>query len=569
MSLHGQPVSPGIVIGRAAVFAPQALSIEESSIEAHEVETALVQFEKARETAGLQLAALQECLAITDAEQAGIFEAQREMLFDEVISEMVRENIEENAFSLEYAIECTFNFYAKLLAKTQDARIGARSADIQDVKNRLLRVCRGETAAEMDTGDEPVILIAQDLLPSDTVSLDKSRILAIVTQDGNATSHSAILANALAIPAVVGVSNAMEQISNGMQLIVDAVAGEVFLQPEELQIASYQKKQERFLRESAVAAQYLMAPALTHDGTNIEIGLNIGSPKDLESCPRCYDSVGLLRSEFLYMNHEDFPDEEEQYQAYCCALEKSSAEVTLRTLDIGGDKDLPYFQMQEEKNPFLGQRALRLCFARPDIFRTQLRAALRAAVKGPLRIMLPMVTCIEDIRKAKQMMEQVRQELLAEGVACAEMPKVGVMIEVPAAALMADQIADLVDFASVGTNDLCQYLMAADRGNPEVATYYQYGHPAFLRLLKYVFESFARAGQPVSVCGEMAGDEKWVQLLVGLGARKLSMSQSRIGWVKQSLCTHTLMQMEDLANQALLLSTAEEVGEYLQRYQHG
>lgn len=558
MVLHGTPVSRGIAIGPACVFQSVAPEVCQTLLRADEVDGALQRFAELQQTAKAQLRQLQEDFSAKDTEQAMIFAAHQDILSDETIEEMICDNVREKLFQLDYAIASAFDYYAALLSRSKDERIRQRSADVVDVKNRLLRILRGDADANLDRLTEPCILVMQELLPSDAAKLDQSLVLGIVTQAGNATSHAAILANTLAIPAVLGVPGLMDAVKTGQAMVLDALNGAVILEPQQEQLAEFMEKRNSFIEQTRLNEAYRCRAGATADGTPISIGLNIGAPEDIQ-VGNCFDFVGLFRSEFLYMGTDHLPTEEEQYRAYRQALSNVREPVTLRTLDIGGDKELPYLQMQPEQNPFLGLRALRYCFTRPDIFRTQLRAALRASVHGELWLMFPMVTALEDIRRAREAVNKTCCELRQEGSAYAENIKIGVMIEVPAAAMLADRIAEEVDFASVGTNDLCQYMMAADRGNSSVADYYQSLHPGFLRMLRHVLRAFCEQNKPISICGELAGDPVAAPLLVGLGARKLSMSAGRIPAVKRALASHTIEQMSQLAERALELGTDAQV----------
>lgn len=559
MVLRGFPVSRGISVGPAYVYQAAEPMVQQATIREDEAERALRRFKQIQAVAQKQLQQLQDDFSATDADQAMIFAAHQDILCDEAVEELIYENIQENLFALDYAIASAFDFYAKLLSKARDERIRERCADVVDVKNRLLRICRGENGEGVSAIDTPCILVVKELLPSDAAQLDKSKILAIVTQEGNATSHAAILANTLAIPAVLGVSELMQTIEPGQMMAVDALTGEIITDPTPEQMEQYNAKRAAFLEQAELDEAYRTRKGTTADGTPIQIGLNIGAPEDIGDTHAYCDFVGLFRSEFLYMGTDHLPSEDEQYQAYRRVLAAISGPVTLRTLDIGGDKALPYLQMEPEQNPFLGLRALRYCFSRPEVFRTQLRAALRASVEGELWIMLPMITGLEDVRKAKAEIQSVRRELAQEKIPCAEDIRIGVMIEVPAAAMIAERIAREVDFASIGTNDLCQYMTAADRGNPAVAPYYQGYHPGFLRMVHHVIQAFTKQDKPISICGEIAGDPMAASLLVGLGARKLSMTAGRMAAVKRRLAMHTVQQMQALADQALELDTNADV----------
>ena len=450
-----------------------------------------------------------------------------------------------------------------MLGSAPDARIRERAADLSDVKLRLLRILQGAPARGLDSLERPVIVAAKELLPSDTAAMDRANVLGIAAQKGGATSHSAIMARSWGIPAVLGIPGLLGQVQSGQTAVLDALEGTLNTTPDDAAQHEAQKKLAAWRKDAAEAQRFLNAPASTQDGVRVEIGLNLGnvSAQALAASPAT-DFVGLLRTEFLYLEASHMPTEEEQYAAYKkVLLEYAPRPVTVRTLDIGGDKTLPYFELPKEENPFLGQRALRLCFAHPQLLRTQFRAALRAAAHGSLWLMLPMVSGIEDFCRAKQMLEQARTELAAQGIGPLGEVKLGVMIETPAMVMMAPEIARRADFASIGTNDLCQYLTAADRMNPAVAPYCRATHPALYRAIAMAVRAFDQAGKPICVCGEMAGDPRAACALVGLGLRKLSMSASQLAKVKRALSRHPAVQLQRLAGEIL---ACEDAGEVLQ-----
>ena len=514
---------------------------------------------------GYILQAIRERMMQTDAEKAAIFSAQMEILCDEVMNEEIRDGIQYDTWMPDWAVETVYSRYERRLQKAGDPLIRERAADLKDVKNRLLRIWCGVPQQSLAQLEKPVIIAAHDLLPSDTAVMERDHVLGIVTESGGTTSHSAIIARSYGIPAVLGIPNLLPRLTNGEKVILDAVDGVLITRPDGKQEKEMRIKQKEYEIHAARIQKYLHRDPLTADGERIEIGLNIGSarPEDLEGSS-VTDFVGLFRTEFLYMDNDHLPTEEEQIIQYQKALlEYAPRPVVLRTLDIGGDKTLPYFPLPQEQNPFLGKRALRLCFDSPELFRTQLRAALRASVAGQLWIMLPMVSSIEEIKRAKALLEQAKQELRQEKLPFDEGVKLGIMIEIPAVAVIADLIAPEVDFASIGTNDLCQYLMAVDRMNPEVTSYYQSYHPALFRLIGYVVERFKQAGKPICICGELGGDPLAAPVLVGLGMRKLSMSLSSVAAVKRALAGFTVKQMEEMAR-AVENMTDGQAREYLQ-----
>ena len=564
MVLRGNGVSKGVAIGKIFLYQP----FIPQTTEAHysgDPKQYLEQYEALCLQARAELQAIRERMMQTDAEKAAIFSAQMEILCDEVMDEEIRDGIQYDTWMPDWAVETVYSRYERRLQKAGDPLIRERAADLKDVKNRLLRIWCGVPQQSLAQLEKPVIIAAHDLLPSDTAVMERDHVLGIVTESGGTTSHSAIIARSYGIPAVLGIPNLLPRLTNGEKVILDAVDGVLITRPDGKQEKEMRTKQKEYEIQAARIQKYLHRDPLTADGERIEIGLNIGSarPEDLEGSS-VTDFVGLFRTEFLYMDNDHLPTEEEQIIQYQKALlEYAPRPVVLRTLDIGGDKTLPYFPLPQEQNPFLGKRALRLCFDSPELFRTQLRAALRASVAGQLWIMLPMVSSIEEIKRAKALLEQAKQELRQEKLPFDEGVKLGIMIEIPAVAVIADLIAPEVDFASIGTNDLCQYLMAVDRMNPEVTSYYQSYHPALFRLIGYVVERFKQAGKPICICGELGGDPLAAPVLVGLGMRKLSMSLSSVAAVKRVLAGFTVKQMEEMAR-AVENMTDGQAREYLQ-----
>ncbi len=560
MTLNGNPVSHGIAIGKIYVYSAFSPSVQEGYIPESERAGALARFNEVKAHAVRELAVTEALVAADDPEKAKIFRAHMDIVNDVAIAEEVDEMIASMGCTIEWAVESVFNQFKKLLSKSKDPLIAERAADLIDVKNRILRIMAGVKETNLSTLHEPVIVAAHDLLPSDTATLDRDNVLGIVTETGGATSHSAIIAKSYGIPAVLGVDALLDQIQDGAQAVLNAMSGELICAPTAAQIAQAQAQQQALADIAEIEATYLHKPCRTADGVTIDIGLNIGSHKAEEfEIADCVDLVGLFRTEFLYMGADHLPSEEAQFHAYKCALARMDGRpVTLRTLDIGGDKTLSYLPMQKEDNPFLGVRALRLCFEREDLFVTQLRAALRASVYGALWLMLPMVSGIEDIRRARNIIDTVRAQLRSEGHAVSDHLKVGIMVEVPSIAMVSELAAAECDFASIGTNDLCQYLFAVDRMNPKASGWYQsYSAPLF-RMIQRIVADFNAQGKPISVCGELGGDALAAPVLVGLGLRKLSMGAGSVAKVKHVLAQATVTEMEQLAQTALGCATAGE-----------
>lgn len=562
MIRKGNPVSGGIAIGKVLLYQKSDYVIKESFIKQGEEQEQSAAVLHAVKQADSELAWIVDKMKGQD-ERAKIFMAHQEILKDEELMEAIQNGIIESHQSAEYAVYDVFEQFITLLKNVKDPMIAARTADLSDVRNRVLRIMKQEPVVSLSDLSEDVIVVAHDLLPSDTATLDRSHVLGIITETGGSNSHSAILARGYQIPAVLGVPDAMHVIENQSVVILDAQTGQIVIDPDAMQLENAKKQRDSYQKKQQELLQYASVSGQTADGVKIDIGINIGS-KQISVPDSEYEFVGLFRTEFLYMESSHLPTEEEQYEAYRFVIESAHGKaVTLRTLDIGGDKTLPYMELPKEENPFLGQRALRLCFARPQLLKTQLRAAYRASVSGPLNIMFPMVTSIEDIREAKDIAKQVKQELKNEQKAFDEGVKIGIMIEVPAIALIADQAAKEVDFASIGTNDLTQYICAADRMNPALDPYYQNLSPAMLRILSFIFDQFNAAHKIVSVCGEMAGNPESAVLLTGLGCHKLSMSAARIPKVKKALSQITINRAKELATHCKNQCTEAEIRAYL------
>lgn len=558
MILKGNPVSSGIAIAKAFVYRPMDLSVKEAHIEPSQAAEAIEAVRSAIACADGELEKIIASFPAGEQEQAKIFQAHREIVQDEELFGAIREGIEDEGLSAEAAVDGACGLFASLLGGADDANIAMRATDITDVRNRLIRCLRKEPEKNLAHLEQDCIIVAHELLPSDTASMDRRRVLGIISEEGGLTSHTAILAKSFGIPALLGVSSALKNIADGAMLLLDAISGEVCVEPVEEELKAGEEKRQKWLEQRAITDKYLTKKALSADGFNIDTGVNIGSDQD--EIPPYVDFVGLFRTEFLYMNSDHLPTEEEQFAAYRRVLEKAGDKpVTLRTLDIGGDKSLPYLPLPREDNPFLGMRALRLCLERPELFRAQLRAAYRASAYGKLQIMFPMVTGLEDARQAVAFATKVRAELAAEGTKMAERVPLGVMIEIPSAAVIADLLASEVDFASIGSNDLTQYLCAADRMNPALGAYYQPLSPAMLRVLSMTATAFKAANKPLSVCGEMAGEPMAACVLLGMGITKLSMSRSCLAPVKAELQKHTLEWMQKLTADALKAGTEDEL----------
>ena len=567
MRYTGTAVSAGVVIGKVYLYERFVSDVSKCPMGTPAEEAA--HYLAARDAAQGELETLcQHFTELGDNEKASIFSAHLEILSDETMDEEIQAGISGGESSGPWVIRSVYEQYASMFEQLADPIIRERAVDLRDVCARLLRCWEGLPEQNLSALPEPVIIITHDLVPSDTATLDRNNVLGIVTEIGGSTSHSAIIARSYEIPAVLGVSGIVSQLEDRQEVILDAVDGAILTGFDEEVRSAYEAKRREILRRQAHTKLYIDREPITPDGVRIAVELNIASaePQNLEYA-KYTDGVGHFRSEFLYMGRSALPTEEEQFQAYRKVLMTyGSRPVILRTLDIGGDKPLDCLDIPKEDNPFLGNRALRLCFQHPDMFRTQLRASLRASVYGNLWLMFPMVASMDDIRRAKSCLESAKAELTAEGIPFSPDLKVGIMVEIPAIAFLADQAAREVDFASIGTNDLTQYLTAVDRGNPEVRAYYQTYHPSLFRLIGYVVRSFAAQGKPVGVCGEMGGDPLAAAVLIGLGMRQLSMGAASVASIKQMILSTSCETAKALAETVCGLSTADEVRKYLKEH---
>jgi len=560
MKLKGLPAYKGVVFGKASLYLPREAAPEPScNSQTESTEEKVLRYETALRRADTEIEKIVCAAGKDDTEQKKIMCAHRMILEDVAMDEMIRNAITRGK-SAANAICETYETFIALLQDAENQFTQERVSDMRDVRSRLLRCLSGEEEQSLSHLPEPVIIVTKELYPSDTVTIDRENVLAIVTETGGITSHTAILARSYGIPTVLSVPHITEYLSEGDELIVDAVTGCLYLDPTQEEITACRKQQAAYQKEKNVINTYAAAEGKTPDGIRIQIEMNISNADTVREEDAAHsDGVGLMRSEFLFMDREQLPDEETQLAHYRAALEKWRGKpVILRTVDIGGDKQLPCLPLKKEENPFLGKRALRLCFDRTDIFRTQLRAALRASVYGELWLMFPMVSSMDDWHRAKGFVQTVMEELAEEHIHFNPAIKLGIMIEVPSIAIMADQAAREVDFASVGTNDLCQYLMAADRMNPEVSAYYQTFNPAMFRILRYLAQCFTREKKPLGVCGEMGGDPRTALALVGMGIHMLSMNASAMPGVKRVINNITAEEARQITDAICEARTAEE-----------
>lgn len=558
--LTGIAASDGIAIAKAYRFVQPDLTFAKTTV--HDIEAEQKRLAAALAKAEQELIVIrQQTLEKFSAEEAAIFEAHLLVVHDPELIGPINQKIADEAVNAEYALHEVTSMFVALFEGMDDEYMSARASDIKDVTNRILAHLLGVHIPNPSNINEQVIIVANDLTPSETAQLDRNYVLGFITDIGGRTSHSAIMARSLEIPAVVGAGVATTTIQDGDTIIVDGLTGQVLVNPSADVIADYQEKAQKYRVQQAEWSTLVNEQTVSKDGVHVELAANIGSPNDLDGVLRHgAEGIGLYRTEFLYMGRENLPSEEEQFTAYKTVLEGMKGKpVVIRTLDIGGDKHLPYLPLQEEMNPFLGHRAIRLCLDQQELFRTQLRALLRASVYGNLKIMFPMIATIQEFRAAKAILLEEKEKLIAGGIAVGSSIEVGMMVEIPSTAVMADIFAKQVDFFSIGTNDLIQYTMAADRMNEKVSYLYQPYNPAILRLIQMVIKAAHQEKKWVGMCGEMAGDEHAVPLLLGLGLDEFSMSATSILKTRALLKQLSVPEMQTLATEALQLATAEEV----------
>ncbi|MFD2703030.1 phosphoenolpyruvate--protein phosphotransferase [Paenibacillus shunpengii] len=564
-NVSGIAASAGIAIARAFILEHPDYSVEKRSIT--DVDAEIAKLEAALEKSEAELQAIKaRTLQELGEKKAEIFESHLLILNDPELIDPVKSKISDEKVNAEFALEETAATFIQMFENMKSAYLQERAADMRDVTKRVLGHLLGLQVVNPAEISEEVIVLAEDLTPSDTAQLNRKYVLGFATNIGGRTSHSAIMARSLEIPAVVGTKEVLTQAKNGDLIIVDGLDGHVLINPEDSVVEEYKSKQAAYAAQVAEWRKLRDEPTVTVDGVHVELAANIGTPNDVAGVlENGGEGVGLYRTEFLYMGRDKLPSEDVQYNAYKTVLEKMEGKpVVVRTLDIGGDKELPYLDLPKEMNPFLGFRAVRLCLDRQDIFRTQLRALLRASVHGNLRIMFPMIATLGEFREAKAILLEEKEKLAAEGTQVSDSIQLGIMVEIPSTAVLADQFAKEVDFFSIGTNDLIQYTMAADRMNERVSYLYQPYNPSILRLIKMVIDAAHREGRWVGMCGEMAGDATAIPLLLGLGLDEFSMSATSILPARSQLTKLSQADMKELAAKALDMQTAEQVVELVQ-----
>ncbi|MEH7299287.1 phosphoenolpyruvate--protein phosphotransferase [Neobacillus drentensis] len=558
--LNGIAASNGIAIAKAYRLVEPDLSFEKVTVEDSAAE--IDRFRQAMAQSKSELEAIRDRAKIDlGADKAAIFEAHLLVLSDPELNAPIEDKIKSENVNAETALKETADMFIMMFEQMDNEYMKERAADIRDVTKRVLSHLLGVQIVNPSMIAEEVIIVAEDLTPSDTAQLNRQFVKGFTTNIGGRTSHSAIMARSMEIPAVVGTKTATEEINNGDLVVVDGLKGEVHINPTPELVEQYRKTHEEYEVQKAEWAKLVNEPTVSADDHHVELAANIGTPKDLKGVrENGGEGVGLYRTEFLYMGRDQLPTEEEQFEAYKAVLEGMSGKpVVVRTLDIGGDKELPYLELPKELNPFLGFRAIRLCLEEQDIFRTQLRALLRASSYGNLKIMFPMIATLDEFREAKAILEEEKQKLISENQKVAEHIELGIMVEIPSTAVLADQFAKEVDFFSIGTNDLIQYTMAADRMNQRVSYLYQPYSPSILRLVKMVIDAAHAEGKWAGMCGEMAGDETAIPVLLGLGLDEFSMSATSILKARSLIRNLKKSDMEKLVQEVLNMQTTDQV----------
>ena len=567
IKLKGIPASNGIASGPAYIFHHTEVGVKRETISDPSAE--LARLEIARNTARDQLEALKKKTETeASAEEAAIFEAHMMFLDDPSLLEIVADAVQTQHLNVEAAWFDGIETFAQQMEMMGDEYLSARAADIRDVGKRVLRILGGKDDTDLSGLAAPSIILAQDLTPSDTARLDKRYVLGFATAEGGPTSHTAILAKALGLPAVVGCGSALMEIAAGTEILIHGSQGELVASPDEATKKHYEKLTGEASRVAELELKSSGDHAITKDGRQVEIVANVGSPNDAVSALKYgAEGIGLLRTEFLYLERATAPSEEEQLEAYNAVLNvMGERPVVVRTLDVGGDKQLDYLDLGKEANPFLGWRAIRMCLDRPDFFKTQLRALLRASPGHDLRIMFPMIATLDEVRRSKALLAEARQEVLAAGHPVADKIQVGIMVEIPAAAQMADLFAKEVDFFSVGTNDLTQYTMAAERTSEKMAYLADPCHPAVVRQIKRVIEEGHKAGIWIGVCGEMAGDPEAAPILLGLGLDEFSLAAPGIPHLKAVLREWSYRDAQKIAAEIINLENGQAVREHVRNH---
>lgn len=565
--INGIAASDGVAIAKAYLLVEPDLSYNSEKIT--DIDAEIAKFNDAIETSKVELTKIRNNAEKNlGADKAAIFDAHLLVLDDPELIQPIEDKIKNDQVNAPTALSEVTGQFITIFENMDNEYMKERAADIRDVSKRVLAHILGVELPNPSIIDESVVIIGNDLTPSDTAQLNKEFVQGFVTNIGGRTSHSAIMSRSLEIPAVVGTKSITKDVKQGDMIIVDGLTGEVIIDPTDDEVIAYENKRERFFEDKKELQKLRNEETKTIDGKHAELAANIGTPNDLKGViENGAEGIGLYRTEFLYMGRDEMPTEDEQFEAYKKVLETmEDKRVVVRTLDIGGDKELPYLNLPEEMNPFLGYRAIRLCLDQPDIFRPQLRALLRASVYGKLNIMFPMVATINEFRDAKALLLEEKENLKQEGTDVSDDIELGIMVEIPSTAALADVFAKEVDFFSIGTNDLIQYTMAADRMSERVSYLYQPYNPSILRLVKQVIEASHKEGKWTGMCGEMAGDEIAIPLLLGLGLDEFSMSATSVLKARRQIKGLSQNEMEELSQRAINCATSEEVQELVEQY---
>ncbi|OOF53435.1 phosphoenolpyruvate-protein phosphotransferase PtsI [Rodentibacter trehalosifermentans] len=567
--ISGIPASPGIVFGKALVLKEEKIVLDTTKITDDQIDTEVARFYEGRNAAVEQLNSIKDrAFASLGEEKAAIFEGHLMILEDEELEEEIIDYLRSHKVNAGVAASKIIDQQVAMLSEIDDEYLKERAGDIRDIGNRLIKNILGMNIIDLGDINEESILVAYDLTPSETAQLNLDKVLGFITDIGGRTSHTSIMARSLELPAIVGTNNVTEQVNTGDFLILDAVNNAVYVNPTQVQIDELKALEAKLAEEKAELAKLKDLPAVTLDNHKVEVVANIGTIRDCEGANRNgAEGVGLYRTEFLFMDRDQLPTEEEQFIAYKEVVEAMAGRlVVLRTMDIGGDKDLPYLDLPKEMNPFLGWRAIRIALDRREILHAQLRAVLRASAFGKLAVMFPMIISVEEIRELKSVIETLKAELRAEGKAFDENIQIGVMVETPSAAVNAKFLAKEVDFFSIGTNDLTQYTLAVDRGNELISHLYNPMQPSVLGLIKQVIDASHAEGKWTGMCGELAGDERATLLLLGMGLDEFSMSAISVPRIKKLIRSVNFQEAKTLADKALQKPTAAEIEQLIEEF---
>lgn len=561
--LKGKGVSKGIGIGHTKVLKHEEVKLTDFKVEDKENE--LNYFKKCLNNVIEDTKKVLEKLSGTEAD---IMNAYLMILQDPTLTEETERLIQEDGYNAGYAAKVGFETVEEVFKNMDDEYMSARASDIEDMKNKVINKIINKAELDLSNLPEKTILVGKDLSTSDTAKLNLNSVAGIIIENGSENSHVSIMARTHEIPAIVGAKGALDSINNDSYIAINGGTGEIFLDPSQDEVAKLEKIQNELKDEKGSLAKFRNKKSITKDGYKTEVVANIGTPKDMDAViENGAEGVGLFRSEFLYMDSDTMPTEEEQFEAYKEVLEKAEGKrVIVRTLDIGGDKDLKYLNLEKEDNPFLGYRAIRICLREPEIFKVQLRALYRASIYGKLAIMLPMISSVDELRAAKDIINEVKEELKAEKVKFDKNVKVGIMIEIPSAAIMADELAKECDFFSIGTNDLIQYTVAVERGNERISDLYTKFHPAVIRLIKMAIDGAHKSKIFCGMCGEAASDERFIPLLVGLGLDEFSMNPTKILNSRKMIRSLNHKECKKLVQEVLKMSSASEIKARLEEY---